>query len=203
MLPEIVVAAFLASSLAVFLFRSLYERRKSGHYRTETTNEESEPVTKDPLVVVGAVFALVFYIEVVAYLVFNLSGFQLFLTSGCLQIRFPFDSTVQVLGMVAMVLGYALVLWSLRVLEHDKLVTWGPYGWLRHPQYVSYLSVFAGFFLLLLNLVTLLPLLATVGEIRMANIEEDYLGRRYGQAYVQYQQRTGKFFPKLKRKLRQ
>jgi protein-S-isoprenylcysteine O-methyltransferase Ste14 len=69
----------------------------------------------------------------------------------------------------------------------------------RHPQYVGYFIVVAGFFLLLLNTIALAPLLSIPGEVRMATIEEEFLTRKFGGSYVNYQKVTGKFFPKIRR----
>lgn len=190
MLPDIVVAAFLALSLALFLCRGLYEWKKSHGFR------EVEPARNEPILILGAVFALVFYIEVALYVILFLQGMQSLLTNSIIQIYFSFGYLVQTLGIMVMVFGHILVFWSLYALEYDKLVTWGPYRYIRHPQYVAYFLIFGGFFLTLLNLVALIPLLAIPSIIHKATIEEKILTQKYGDAYIRYQQNTGKFLPK-------
>jgi protein-S-isoprenylcysteine O-methyltransferase Ste14 len=193
MLPDDVIAVFLVLSLALFLGRSLYESKKS-HGRKEV-----EPTASEPILILGAVFALVFYLEAALYVILFLLGIESLLTSSIFQLHFPFDYLVQTLGIAIMIFGYILVFWSLHALEYGKLVTWGPYCYVRHPQYVAYFFIFGGFFLTLLNLIALLPLLAIPSEIRMATIEEEFLTQKYGDEYIRYQQKTGKFVPKRKK----
>lgn len=198
MLPDIVVASFLALSLALAFGRLVYESKKSRGGKTEAIHEEAEPAANEFLLIFGAVFALVFYAEMILYVILDLFGRQTILTDSFLQVRFPFDSLIQGFGILMMVLGYILVFWGLNALEYDKLTVWGPYRYVRHPQYLGYFVVFAGFFLTLLNLIAFLPPLTIPSEIRQANIEEEFLTRRFSNAYIRYQQDTGKFFPKIK-----
>ena len=80
--------------------------------------------------------------------------------------------------------------------EHT-LITHGPYRWVRHPFYVV---VFL--FGLSLSLVSANGLLATLGLVVMAilvtrtRIEEAKLIERFGHAYQEYAERTGRFFPR-------
>jgi protein-S-isoprenylcysteine O-methyltransferase Ste14 len=71
----------------------------------------------------------------------------------------------------------------------------------RHPSYLAYFILFTGLFLTLLNIVAIIPLLAIPGYVRITAIEEELLTRRFGDAYKQYQQETGKFWPKRKRQV--
>lgn len=79
------------------------------------------------------------------------------------------------------------------------LATGGPYRLVRHPAYLSE------------SLATVVVLLATgvwlnlFGFVswfalwRQAKAEEEVLARKFGDVYVQYAARTGRFFPKLKK----
>jgi protein-S-isoprenylcysteine O-methyltransferase Ste14 len=71
----------------------------------------------------------------------------------------------------------------------------------RHPSYLAYFILFTGLFLTLLNIVAIIPLLAIPGYVRITAIEEELLARRFGDVYKQYQQETGKFWPKRKRQV--
>jgi protein-S-isoprenylcysteine O-methyltransferase Ste14 len=199
-LQSIVVAAFLAFSIVLFVGRSVYESKKSGRNKKDITPEKAESATNEPLLVFGALFALVFYAEMILYVILVLMSLQAVLTSSLLQLAFPYDTLIQTLGIAIMVFGYFLIFWGYYTLEYDKLVTWGPYRHVRHPVYLGYFIVFAGFLLTLLNLVALLPLLGIPGEVRMATIEEQLLTKKYGEGYAHYQQETGKFFPKKKKR---
>jgi protein-S-isoprenylcysteine O-methyltransferase Ste14 len=197
-LPDDLVAAFLVLGLVLVLFRAVYESRKIHRHKKGTAREEAESGANEPLIVLSAVTVVVFYLEMALYAILSLAGLPPVLTRSCLQLRFQYDSLVQAFGIAMMVFGYIIVVLSLRALEYDRLVTSGPYKYVRHPQYVGYFVVFAGFFLLLLNFITLAPLLSIPGEVRMATIEEESLTQEFGGSYADYQKVTGKFFPKIK-----
>ncbi|MCK5022506.1 MAG: isoprenylcysteine carboxylmethyltransferase family protein, partial [Candidatus Pacebacteria bacterium] len=80
----------------------------------------------------------------------------------------------------------------------NRLVTWGAFRYVRHPSYVGYFLMFAGFVLLLRNPMALLPLVAVPGYVGLAVFEEQLLVEEFGDSYVKYQKRTGRFIPKLR-----
>ena len=198
MLPEDIVAAFLALSLALVLVRAVYESRKFRWGEKETAGGEAESTANEPLIILGAVFVVVFYLEMASYVILVVTGLQHVLVGSNAQLQVPFASSIQAFGAAMMVFGYVIVFLGLRALEPDKLVTGGPYRYVRHPQYLGYFIIFTGFFLLLLNLVALAPLLSIPGEVRMATIEEEFLTEKFGNSYADYQKVTGKFLPKIR-----
>lgn len=81
--------------------------------------------------------------------------------------------------------------------EH-KLVTSGPYRWVRHPLYTIGSSLFVAFGLIADNwFVILLGVIAFVGMALRTPKEEANLIAKFGDEYREYMQRTGRFFPKL------
>jgi protein-S-isoprenylcysteine O-methyltransferase Ste14 len=81
----------------------------------------------------------------------------------------------------------------------SKLITTGPYRWVRHPMYVS--GVFsalgtgvglANWFLGLVGI-----LLMCIIMYWRTPIEEQMLIGRHGEAYIDYMKTTGKYFPKF------
>lgn len=163
----------------------------------------------------GFIFALsalgtiIFFLESFFYVLLVFAGVHATLCSSFLQFQFPFDSWVQLVGMFMTGFGYFLFVWSVlargryatswEMPEDQKLVTWGPYRYVRHPSYLAYLVLFVGFFLVLLNLVALVPFVAVPGYLRIASVEEELLVKRFGGAYLEYQHRTGKFLPRRKK----
>lgn len=192
MLPEDIVAAFLSLSLALVLVRAVYESRKFHWGKKETSGGEAESTANEPLIILSAVFVVIFYLEMASYVILVAVGLQHVLVGSYAQLQ------VQEFGVAMMVFGYIIVFLGLRALERDKLVMRGPYRYVRHPQYLGYFFVFAGFFLLLQNLVALVPLLSIPGEVRMATIEEGFLTEKFGNSYADYQKVTGKFLPKIR-----
>ncbi|MBO0805454.1 MAG: isoprenylcysteine carboxylmethyltransferase family protein [Nocardiopsaceae bacterium] len=78
-----------------------------------------------------------------------------------------------------------------------EIVTWGPYRWVRHPFYCSYLLTYLGTLALFPHWVTIAMLLY------MAVILNDLAGREerklsasaFGAEYLQYMARTRRFLP--------
>ena len=82
--------------------------------------------------------------------------------------------------------------------EKHRLVTHGPYRWIRHPLYTIGSSLFVAFgmmadswFIALLGVLTFI-----VMAIRTPK-EEANLIEKFGDEYREYMKRTGRFLPKL------
>jgi protein-S-isoprenylcysteine O-methyltransferase Ste14 len=106
-----------------------------------------------------------------------------------------------------------LLYWTLRNLgknltdtvvtrQQHTLVTTGPYQWVRHPFYVCAALLIATLTLVSANVFFLMPgglvLLLLVFRTR---IEERNLLTRFGEDYRDYMTRTGRFFPRLSRRV--
>jgi protein-S-isoprenylcysteine O-methyltransferase Ste14 len=92
--------------------------------------------------------------------------------------------------------------WSgvLETKKNHQLVTTGLYQYVRHPMYTGFFfwAVFVG--LLLPNWLTLLASLFCYALLYFVRIpaEEAMMIKQFGPAYRDYQQRTGRIFPKIK-----
>ncbi len=81
--------------------------------------------------------------------------------------------------------------------EH-KLVTSGPYRWVRHPLYTIGSALIVSFGLMADNwFIMALGVLAFIGMALRTPKEEANLVAKFGDEYREYMQRTGRFFPKL------
>ncbi len=89
------------------------------------------------------------------------------------------------------------VLW--RAQREHRLATTGPYAAVRHPQYVGFLLIMAGFLLQWPTLLTLVmfPVLA-FAYTRLARSEEREVRKEFGTAYEQYAAATPGFVPRLR-----
>lgn len=78
------------------------------------------------------------------------------------------------------------------------LATTGPYGYVRHPQYLGFIAIMFGFLLQWPTLITLImfPILVTV-YIRLAHREEAEVRAEVGPAWDEYAARTPGFIPRL------
>jgi protein-S-isoprenylcysteine O-methyltransferase Ste14 len=128
-----------------------------------------------------------------------------FLTSSFLMASFA-----QVAGLVVLYVGGLFFTWAIGftgkylrpsisgVHTNHRLVQGGPLGIVRHPYYVSYVLILVGLSLILATLwPLLLALCVVIGMGPTANAEEAQLTALFGEEYQQYQQRVGRFFPKL------
>ncbi len=83
--------------------------------------------------------------------------------------------------------------------ENHKLVTQGPYRFVRHPTYVTFLAVPVIFFLISTNWLIGFSsfVLFLILMVVRAPIEEKELIDRFGDEYRLYMHRTNRFFPSL------
>ena len=118
------------------------------------------------------------------------------------------DVIVQSLGVALMVAGLLFRAWAIQILgsqfsvhvalqpEH-RLVTNGPYRWLRHPSYTGTLLTLSGLPVAL----GVWPLAAVVSVIFMAahvfriHVEEAAMAEMFGETYAAYCKRTWRMFP--------
>lgn len=133
---------------------------------------------------------------------------------GPLTVPFPGDSIIQVFGVLTWLAGGGLALWSGRTLgtymrleievsRDHRLVTSGPYRWVRHPTYTAVFLVSGGAAMFLLNaLLAALVLVAYGIARRRALLEESLLASEsgFGAEYRAYMRRTGRFLPQIRPK---
>lgn len=82
--------------------------------------------------------------------------------------------------------------------RNGKLAIAGPYGRIRHPQYVGFVLIMLGFLMQWLTLVTLVmfPILVYM-YVRLARSEEREAEARFGEKYRQYAAHTPAFIPRF------
>ncbi len=83
--------------------------------------------------------------------------------------------------------------------EHS-LVTSGPYRWVRHPFYLATILAVTANSLVTANWFIALTGACAFGLLLLrTRIEEEKLIERFGQDYLNYMERTGRFFPRRMR----
>jgi len=120
----------------------------------------------------------------------------------------PLDENVQFVGMGLIVTSVLIMAWAqialkgkysgrVWVVAGQTLVQTGPYHFLRHPAYASFLLMGLGISIGYSSLVGLLaiPALMLPGLIYRMFIEEKVLKAQFGQEYVHYAQRTKRIIP--------
>ena len=85
--------------------------------------------------------------------------------------------------------------------EGHSLITTGPYGYIRHPMYTSLSIIFIGFAVISSFWpLWILTLITTMFFFRIVRIEEEMMIDEFGDEYVAYIERTGRYLPKLRRR---
>jgi protein-S-isoprenylcysteine O-methyltransferase Ste14 len=113
-------------------------------------------------------------------------------------------------GIGFFVLAVALLTWTLPALgtnltdtvvtrKHHTLVTGGPYRWIRHPFYDAMVLITLGSALIAANWFMLVSGAVVFALLAVrSRVEEEQLAARFGDAYRDYRNRTGRFLPKLR-----
>jgi protein-S-isoprenylcysteine O-methyltransferase Ste14 len=171
----------------------------------ERRAEVSPPSERDAffLLAVASTFSL--FILSVLYVLLAWLGLETAFPLGLVQL--PYDAGLQLVGLAVFVIGSGLFIWSVLArgrysvswampVDH-KLITTGPYRYIRHPSYTGYFFMFVGLFLTWFSLLAAIPLSGIPGYVRIAKREEEMLVLRFGNAYAEYQRKTGRFLPRL------
>jgi protein-S-isoprenylcysteine O-methyltransferase Ste14 len=123
------------------------------------------------------------------------------------------EGVVTLLGASVYLAGLALYLWgrfglgrmfaaSTGAAAHlpvqPKLITYGPYAWVRHPMYLAVFLVATGGLLLFQTWSMLLLLAIAAALPRRAGREERLLAAQFGEAWTDYARRVPKWLPRLR-----
>jgi len=112
-------------------------------------------------------------------------------------------------GAVFSALAIALLIWTLPALgrnltdtvvtrKEHTLVTRGAYRWIRHPFYVSMALMTLGSALVAADWFMFVSGVVVFSLLALRSlVEEEQLAARFGDTYLEYQKRTGRFLPKL------
>ncbi|HEY1157908.1 MAG TPA: isoprenylcysteine carboxylmethyltransferase family protein [Arthrobacter sp.] len=114
----------------------------------------------------------------------------------------PHFGVTHLLSFAFIFAGFTLLSKSWHVLYHaqrrGEVATSGPYGWVRHPQYIGFVAIMFGFLLQWPTLLTLamFPVLVLM-YVRLAISEERDSELAFGDAWRAYAARTPRFIPHL------
>lgn len=204
---EVLISSFLTICLGCFFSVNLLNILKAHRHNGQ---EEPYAEVEGPsgfIVSTVALGTLLYFIEVCFYVSVTFSSIVSSPEVLPLSIQLPSLAFMQILGLAMTGMGYSLFIWSViargryatswEMRGNHRLVTWGPYRYVRHPSYFGYFLMFLGFITLWPNIVTLIPLAAIPGYIKVTVQEEKLLEQRFGDEYREYQRRTGRFIPKF------
>lgn len=208
MLPQKLGAGLLTLPLLVLAFVSILYWIRYGKQEKRASDKQHIDYNKFylTLVAIGYFGIWVFWLGGILMLfIERYTALPLWLTCSFMQTAF-----LQILGFAIFYIGALFFTWavafageSLRPSTSDvhsdhKLIQEGPLAVVRHPYYVSYVVILAGLSLALSTPWPLLPALCVVIGMRpTAAAEEKELVALFGEAYLRYQRRVGRFFPKF------
>lgn len=117
-----------------------------------------------------------------------------------------YDSLVSFLGFCIFIFGFVIAVWAKLTMrrnwgvpgQHDfqrqkKLITWGPFGFSRHPIYLGLTLVFMAFSVTLRSYLIFLNLIIIWRFYRASIIEEKLLTRHFGRSYLAYKGKVSRF----------
>jgi len=114
-------------------------------------------------------------------------------------------------GLVLGLVGFSLWTWTqaalgkeysplLQVRDQHRLVTSGPYAWVRHPMYIAMFTVGIALAILSANWCFVVFAIAMIiGFMLRAPREEQMMQAAFGEPYTAYMQKTGRYFPRWHR----
>jgi protein-S-isoprenylcysteine O-methyltransferase Ste14 len=207
MLTETTVAFFLLACLVPFFAVNLHNilRARGGEQAASAHAGSMRPSSL--FVGLAMIGTLVYFLAVVSYLFLVFSGsistvcrFSWYLPAPTLNMQVP--------GLILTAAGYGLFIWSVvsrgryavswQMPQTHRLVTWGPYRYVRHPAYLGYFLMFLGLFFLWPQVLTMLPWVAIPGYVQVTFDEEKLLVQHFGDEYEEYRRKAGRFIPGLR-----
>jgi protein-S-isoprenylcysteine O-methyltransferase Ste14 len=208
MLMETVMACFLLVCLIVFFSINLHNVLVVHKHADKTTPHAEVDHPSGLIFDLAALGTIVYFVEAASYTLLILTNSVSVLTVAGFTFSDMFALYAQILGLLLTALGYFLFLWSVvargkyatswTMRENHRLVTWGPYRLVRHPSYLAYFAMFIGFLFAWPSWLSLIPLIAIPGYFQVTFQEERLLERRFGEEYLKYQRKTGRFIPRIK-----
>lgn len=181
---------------------SLCEKLIQLFYKTATSNQK----TKSLLTPVGAT---IFFILVLLFI--NVS----FLLDKLLRFPNLLPAPLNIiLSVPILTIGLFLNLWSILYFKKakgtpvpfnppQKLVTNGPYAYVRNPMLLGVFIILFGFGILFKSIsgaFIFTPLFILLSVLWLKAIEEKELKMRFGKEYIEYKKKVPMFIPRLKTK---
>ncbi|MFW9893895.1 MAG: methyltransferase [Candidatus Thorarchaeota archaeon] len=191
---------FVALYALFFSVRGYYRFVKPKHEEADTIEERKDfgiPEVAITIAVIGT------FVSIILYLL-NLDWF------GWSQIP-TYPEAIRWIGVAIVLVDIPLLGWihrtldrqysaCLQIKESHLLITEGPYSRVRHPMY-TVLSMFSiGMGLVTANFLIIGFALMLIPSFPfVARKEEKMLLETFGDEYSKYMQRTGRFFPKIRK----
>ena len=196
---------FLALFLPGTAIRGYYTRKVRATRKKRSIKERFEDTAQAE----GKACAILLIAQGI-YLIVTVPIYLLF-SPSLFWFDLPIPDWLRWLGVGLGILSLPFLIWvqhtlgkhwtiSLELQEDHKLVTSGPYRWVRHPMYTVHIVYFFSWVLVSANLLLLINYLLTI-ILLFARIpkEEKMLLDQFGDEYRAYMKRTGRLLPRFRR----
>lgn len=116
----------------------------------------------------------------------------------------PVINSIEIIGLTLSILGFLIFVIGACQIYYSKLtkkgaVSGGLYKYIRHPQYTSFIVCSFGLMLLWPRYIVIFFFVTLVfGYYFLARAEEIECEKKFGESFIEYERKTGRFFPKRK-----
>ena len=123
----------------------------------------------------------------------------------------PLGEWIQWLGIVTALVSIFFLIWvhrhldkqwsiALEIQEDHKLITTGPYRYVRHPMYLGIFTCTIGLMMISLDVLVILFFAFTIWvNYRRIPREEQMLIQKFGDEYLEYIKQSGRLIPQFRR----
>jgi len=183
-----------------------------GYYGRKTKTHSSIADVKEKFKIGLEDMGTVFKIITAIITVIGVAGLVLYLYSPSwwTWTVIPLGEWIQWLGIVMALVPIFFLIWvhrhldkqwsiALEIQDDHKLITTGPYRYVRHPMYLGIFTYTLGLMMISLDVLVILFFAFTiwVNYIRIPE-EEQMLIQKFGDEYLEYKKRTGRLIPQLR-----
>jgi len=194
---ELTFRILLPVLMVAFIAHRAYYTRKRGQAESEVLKKREE----GPLSRLAGLLGIVGFIAMIAYVINP---------PWLAWAALPFPTWVRWVGIGLALAGFGLLQWAQntlgkswsdtpRMMKEQSLITSGPYRWVRHPIYTTFLLILGSTLFISSNWLigfawlgmTLLEIVSRIG------FEEALMLEYFGNQYLEYMQRTGRLLPKI------
>jgi protein-S-isoprenylcysteine O-methyltransferase Ste14 len=205
---DVFTLRIIAGVLLVSSFLLIYVVNFRGVKVDESYETKTQTHVAMSIEVIGALVTIVIpMIAIILMVAIPVTVYDTFL-----NIYFFGDTFVQVMGIILYMGGGGLIIWSTKhlgkfdvgkiaIAQDHILIETGPYARIRHPGYTATFLISLAVVFLLLNILFFVNLIVVaVYYVYRARLEEKLLSSQdgFGDDYLSYMSRTGRFVPKLR-----
>jgi protein-S-isoprenylcysteine O-methyltransferase Ste14 len=194
---DLIFRVLLGIIIVTFVSHRAYYTRK---YSVES-NDSNSPTEPGPALRTASLLAVLGLLGTIFYIV---------IPSWMAWSSIALSDWLRWVGVMIALSGFGLLHWSQNTLgdnwsdnphlmDGHQMVISGPYQWVRHPIYSSFLLILGSTFLISATWFiggTWIMMMALDINIRIED-EEHLMISRYGDQYLEYMSRTGRFIPRV------